>query len=94
MNANSHTVGDPLPESVTLAATEWFVRLQANEMSTGGTGGTGGAATDATHSIDAQSSARAADQAAWQRWHDAHPQHAQAWQRLVDFGSQLRTIPP
>lgn len=88
MNAHSHTAGDPLPESVTLAATEWFVRLQANEMTTGGAGGMGGVETVA------QTRARAADQAAWQRWHDAHPQHAQAWQRLVDFGSQLRTIPP
>ncbi|VVD66413.1 FecR family protein [Pandoraea iniqua] len=85
MNAHSHTIGDPLPESVTLAATEWFVRLQANEMTTSGMGGV---------ETVAQTRARAADQAAWQRWHDAHPQHAQAWQRLVDFGSQLRTIPP
>lgn len=59
----------PLPESVTLAATEWFVRLQTPD-------------TDAkTH-------------AAWQRWHDADTQHALAWQRLVDFGAHLRTLPP
>ncbi|MFJ2994441.1 FecR domain-containing protein [Pandoraea sp. NPDC087047] len=62
-----------LPESVTLAATEWFVRLQAP---------------------DADADTHASTQAAWQRWHDADPQHALAWQRLVEFGTHLRTIPP
>ncbi|VVD88302.1 FecR family protein [Pandoraea capi] len=57
-----------LPEAITLAATEWFVRLQAT--------------TDANA------------QAAWQQWHDADARHALAWQRLVDFGTHLRTIPP
>ncbi len=58
-----------LPESVTLAATEWFVRLQAPDTDAG-------------------------TQAAWQQWHDADTRHALAWQRLVDFGTHLRTIPP
>ncbi|QHE90450.1 DUF4880 domain-containing protein [Pandoraea fibrosis] len=65
-----------LPESITLAATEWFVRLQANDAP----------GTDA--------SVRAATQAAWQHWHDADTRHALAWQRLVDFGTHLRTLPP
>jgi transmembrane sensor len=65
-----------LPEPVTLAATEWFVRLQANDAP----------GTDAN--------ARAATQAAWQRWHDADTRHALAWQRLVEFGAHLRTLPP
>ncbi|VVD79655.1 FecR family protein [Pandoraea anhela] len=33
-------------------------------------------------------------QAAWRHWHDADARHALAWQRLVDFGAHLRTIPP
>ncbi|VVE18416.1 FecR domain-containing protein [Pandoraea fibrosis] len=65
-----------LPESITLAATEWFVRLQANDAP----------GTDAN--------VRAATQAAWQHWHDADTRHALAWQRLVDFGTHLRTLPP
>ncbi|MGC7405322.1 FecR domain-containing protein [Pandoraea pneumonica] len=76
MSANSHRAGDPLPESVTLAATEWFVRLQTN------------------NAADGNAHARAIDHAAWRRWHDADVRHAQAWQRLVDFGSQMRTVPP
>lgn len=65
-----------LPESVTLAATEWFVRLQTNDAP----------GTDAN--------VRAATQAAWQQWHDADTRHALAWQRLIDFGAHLRTLPP
>ncbi|ANI21624.1 hypothetical protein AB870_11695 [Pandoraea faecigallinarum] len=67
----------PLPEAITLAATEWFVRLQA---------------ADADPDVDVR--ARAATRAEWQHWHDADPRHALAWQRLVEFGTHLRTIPP
>ncbi|VVE86812.1 FecR domain-containing protein [Pandoraea bronchicola] len=77
-----HRAGGPssasatLPESVTLAATEWFVRLQAHDAP------------------GADADARATTHAAWQRWHDADTRHALAWQRLVDFGAHLRTLPP
>lgn len=75
----AHTTGGPsptLPESVTLAATEWFVRLQASKAG------------------DTDANVRATSVAAWQRWYDADARHALAWQRLVDFGDHLRTLPP
>ncbi|WP_322881147.1 FecR domain-containing protein [Pandoraea sputorum] len=71
-SAAGFATATPLPEAVTLAATEWFVRLQA---------------------VGANDEADATMQADWQRWHDADARHALAWQRLVDFGAHLRTIP-
>ncbi|VVE63318.1 FecR family protein [Pandoraea captiosa] len=86
----------PLPEAITLAATEWFVRLQALGIDPGidvnaRTGAHDGKDDDA----NAQASADVrADLQRWQRWHDADARHALAWQRLVEFGAHLRTIPP
>ncbi|APD11087.1 hypothetical protein UC34_00415 [Pandoraea vervacti] len=83
----------PLPEAITLAATEWFVRLQALGIDVNAEKSTDKSAHVGKDN-DANARANADVRAGWQRWHDADARHALAWRRLVEFGAHLRTIPP